>query len=106
MRDDDTDTRSVLAALNHPASHAAVNAERALLAGLRGGCLAPVGAWAHVAEDGHLQLDAVVLSPDGQQKLSAGSTADLPDAVPLGRTVAEMLLHQGAAALIHASRAR
>ena len=40
----------VLAALDDPATRAAVTAERALLAALEAGCTAPVGALAEVVE--------------------------------------------------------
>ena len=43
---DDGPARAVVAALDDPASHAAVDAERAFLAALAGGCLAPIGAGA------------------------------------------------------------
>jgi hydroxymethylbilane synthase len=44
-RADDHTTRAAATILDDPQSHAAVLAERALLAHLRGGCMAPVGAY-------------------------------------------------------------
>ncbi|MEX2560577.1 MAG: hydroxymethylbilane synthase, partial [Pirellulales bacterium] len=44
-RQDDSATRGLLAPLNDLATQQAVLAERAMLAALRGGCLAPVAAW-------------------------------------------------------------
>ena len=76
-RADDRAARAALAVLDDPATHAAVLAERALLAHLLGGCLAPVGAWGRW-EDGVLQLSAVVLSVDGQQRLEAHESAASP----------------------------
>ena len=75
-----------------------------LLAELRAGCLAPVGAWGRV-DGGRLALDAVVLSQDGKQRLAATGVMELMDAASLGQRVAAELLNQGAAALIWASRA-
>lgn len=43
----DTEVQAILAALDDPAVHAAIDAERAVLAGLGGGCAAPIAAWAH-----------------------------------------------------------
>ena len=40
-RADDAATREALACLDHPPTHAAVKAERAMLAALHGGCMAP-----------------------------------------------------------------
>jgi hydroxymethylbilane synthase len=104
-RANDQRTRTAVEALNDPATHAAVLAERSLLLTLLGGCLAPVGAWGRATENGQLELDAVVLSADGKQRLAATArTADLADAVDLGKHVAETLLAQGAALLIQQSR--
>jgi len=102
-RQDDETTREAVEALNDSESHASVLAERSLLAALRGGCLAPVGAWGRM-EEGKLRLDAVVLSPDGKQALHACGSNAMDQAEVLGRSVAEQLLQQGAARLIEASR--
>jgi len=111
-RMDDESTRSALAALDDPATHAAITAERALLASLRGGCLAPIGAWAQLLDGARLSLAAAVLSADGQQRLLAedevelagsqlsGTSGELATAVNLGHRVAENLLDRGAADLI------
>ena len=50
-REDDAWARAAIAPLDHPASHAAVLAERTMLAVLEGGCLAPIGAWARMEND-------------------------------------------------------
>jgi hydroxymethylbilane synthase len=99
----DQQTQSLLAPLDHRASHAAILAERMLLAELRAGCLAPVGAWARV-ETGRLALDGVVLSADGKQRLAASGLDEPENTVALGRRVAADLIRQGAAQLIADSR--
>jgi hydroxymethylbilane synthase len=104
-RDQDTATQSLLARLDHEETHRAVLAERALLSALRAGCLAPVGAHGRVERD-RLVLEAVVLSPDGRQRLFASSSSDLSEAISLGKQVASELLDQGAADLIAAARTR
>jgi hydroxymethylbilane synthase len=102
-RGDDTATRRIAAALDHPATHAAVLAERAMLARLQGGCLAPVAGLGHV-EEGRLTLIGRVLSQDGVRRLEARQTAPSSQAEPLGLEVAEALLAQGADELVRASR--
>lgn len=102
-REDDAATRSALAALDDRESHAAVTAERALLATLRGGCLAPVAAWGRVIA-GVLRLEAAVLSADGRERLAASAEASPAEAVSLGERLAQELLSHGAAELIAASR--
>jgi hydroxymethylbilane synthase len=103
-RTDDAPTCEILRSIDHADSHAAVLAERSLLAHLSGGCLAPIGALAQI-QHGSLRLAAVVLSADGLQRLAASDAAAPEDAIRLGQHVAEILLAQGAADLIAASRA-
>lgn len=106
-RSNDTPLIKTLAALDHRESHLAVLAERALLAELRGGCLAPVGAWGRITDSGALQLSAVVLSADGAKRLfceSQAECADVAHCVSLGQRVAGDLIRQGATDLIVASR--
>jgi hydroxymethylbilane synthase len=102
-RADDADALAAVARLDDAASHAAVLAERSLLANLRGGCLAPIGARACIGDDS-LHLVAAVLSVDGRKRLEASDEAAPEDAVELGRRVAVLLLDQGAADLIAAAR--
>lgn len=103
-RADDERTHKAVAALDHAPTHQAVLAERALLASVRGGCLAPVGAWGRIEGDGQLSLEAVVLSGDGRTRLLAAASGPPAEAVVLGRLVADDLLSQGAAELIRACR--
>lgn len=102
-RADDATTREILAPLSHEATHQSVIAERSLLASLRGGCLAPVGAWGRIEKE-LLALDGVVLSGDGRQRIVASTKGDPSSALELGRHVAEQLIAQGAEALIIGSR--
>ena len=51
-RADDDELAALLATIDHPATRAAVTAERSLLAALEAGCSAPVGAYA-VGQAGH-----------------------------------------------------
>lgn len=104
MRDDDQLALDMLAPLNHAATRAAVLAERALLATLRGGCLAPIGAYGRIGDDSRLRLTAVVLSADGSQRLEASGEEQGEQAEALGRWVAEELLAQGADRLIADTR--
>jgi len=102
-RADDAETRTAVAPIEDAATRAAVTAERALLHHLRGGCMAPVGAWGRI-EQGVLALSAVVLSADGAKRLSADGTGEPQQAELLGKRVATKLIAQGADKLIAASR--
>jgi hydroxymethylbilane synthase len=103
IRADDELTRATIAGLDDEATHLAVLAERSLLSTLRGGCLAPVGAWGR-CEAERLTLDAVVLSSDGSQRLAVQMCGALDQAEQVGREAAAELLRQGAAELIRAAR--
>jgi hydroxymethylbilane synthase len=98
-RVDDPATIELVAPLNDPTSYFAAISERAMLRKLFAGCLSPVGADTQVVGD-QLTLSGIVLSRDGQQKISATLSSDLSNAENLGVTVAEMLLEKGAGALL------
>jgi hydroxymethylbilane synthase len=102
-RVDDVSTRSALAPLDDPTTHAAVTAERSLLLSVGGGCLAPVGGWGR-REGDRLHLAGVVLSYDGRQRLAAEEIGLIGDAREIGQRVAQRLLDQGAGELIQAAR--
>jgi hydroxymethylbilane synthase len=99
----DLRTRNVLAHLDDIGTRAAVTAERAMLAQLRGGCLAPVGAWGRY-RGGRLLLEAVVLSGDGRTRIASQVEGLAGQAVGVGQQAAAELLQQGAAELIAAAR--
>lgn len=98
-RADDEAIRELLSSISVPPTLQTVLAERAVLSTLRAGCHAPLGVHSTLV-DGQLNLEAVVLSADGQQKLIASERGDLENAVELGQQVAAALLDQGADELI------
>jgi hydroxymethylbilane synthase len=102
-RADDEVTRAAVATLEDIDTRVAVTAERALLAHLSGGCLAPIGALGRIGA-GMLHLSAVVLNTDGSQRLAAEESGPPDDATSLGRRVADELLNQGASELIASAR--
>lgn len=96
-RADDVAVCEALSAIDDAATHAAVDAERAVLELLGGGCAAPIGA---LASDDILR--AVVCAPDG----SAQVTASAPLGPHAARVVVEQLLDQGAAQIADLSASR
>ena len=96
-REDDGPVASSVAPLNDPQTSRAVAAERALLAGLQGGCNVPLGAYA-VEEDGALRLTAFVSRADGSGLLR-GQARDV-DPLRAGASLAEQLLARGARELM------
>jgi hydroxymethylbilane synthase len=79
--------------LDHPPTHAAITAERAVLAVLGGGCQVPIGAHA-ILEDGTIHLRAIVISTDGSRMVKRESYG--VDAKRLGTALGEELLANGA----------
>jgi len=91
-----------VAVLDDTRTRAAVTAERAVLATLEGGCAAPIGALAEVAEGDHdeeLWVRAVALSPDGTLAVRMSATGDPADAAGVGSRLASAMLDEGAAQL-------
>jgi hydroxymethylbilane synthase len=98
-RDADADLRALLRQLDDVSARTRVTAERALLARLRAGCHAPVGAATRI-ESAELVLEAVVLSPDGRERIFAEGRGPELSSAQLGQEVADRLLAQGANRLI------
>lgn len=98
-RADDAETRRLLAALDDAPSRAAALAERAFLRRLEGGCQVPIAAYAEYrSEDSSLFLRGLVGATDGSAVIRGQREGDDPEA--LGTELADLLLEQGAAALI------
>jgi hydroxymethylbilane synthase len=93
--------REACAALDHPATHAAVTAERGVLATLGGGCQVPIGARATVDGD-RLRLLGIVASPDGTELIRAQSEGPVARAEAIGRALGEELLNRGARRILEA----
>ena len=80
----------VLAAIEHAPSRRAVDAERAWLREVGGGCDLPVGAYATVSGDGRVTLTAMIGTLDGRVVMRETDSGD--DPVELGRRLARYLL--------------
>jgi len=98
---DDAETRALLAPLEHATTRYCVQAERAMNRKLQGGCQVPIGAYAVMKED-QIWLRGLVGALDGQQIIRAEISGPKAQAEALGEQLAEQLLAQGAAAILHA----
>ena len=101
IRADDGRAREAVAPLDHPATHQAVRAERALLRRLGGGCQVPIAAHA-LLEEGQLRLRGLVANLDATRVIRAQAVGFVSDPEALGTTVAEDLLRQGAGEILSA----
>lgn len=91
IRDGDSRLAEIVAPLDHAPTHAAIAAERAMLAVLDGSCRTPVGALSAI-EDGLLTLKGEILSMDGQTSYRAEAKGS--DPLALGEAVGRDLLAQ------------
>ena len=66
-RDDDEETKALLAAVEHRVSRLAVDTERAFLATLGGGCDLPVGALASVDDSDRIDVTGLLATYDGRR---------------------------------------
>ena len=113
-RADDSALKALLAPLDHHETRVAVEAERAYLSRLEGGCQLPIGGHAAFSHGGtRLHMDALVGTPDGTRVISAGNDEYIEDqthegrlqlAVKLGRELADRMIAKGAGEMIEQAR--
>jgi hydroxymethylbilane synthase len=99
----DAATIDYLAAIDHAATRHQVNAERAFLTELGGGCMAPATAWAR-NEGAGLRIDAMVAEIDGGGRLVETATCSVEEGPERGRQLARRLIDRGARDWIEAAR--
>ncbi|MDO4840828.1 MAG: hydroxymethylbilane synthase [Desulfovibrionaceae bacterium] len=99
-RSNDAGTLELLARLNDSSTRTCVEAERAFLLGLDGGCQVPIGAHAVLADNGMVTLDGLVADTDGSKILRRQATAPAAQAHDLGVSLAKELLGLGADAIL------
>ena len=94
-RRDDIQVYNFISDLDHEQTHCAVNAERALVGALDGGCQLPIGAYATV--DGRLiKLRGLVASLDGKTIYKLDKTGSVGEAIKIGQELGAELLKMGA----------
>ena len=94
----DADVLDLLRPLDDRATRAAVTAERAFLAGLGGGCAAPIAAYAAFDPGPRLSLTGLVATVDGRRVIRVSGAGDDPQA--LGAGLAAQALGLGARELL------
>ena len=99
VRADDGATRELIAALDHPPTRRAAQAERAFLRRLEGGCQVPIGAYAQV-QQGVLHLQGLIAALDGSRLVRDQVRAPVDEAARVGVVLAERLLAGGGAEIL------
>jgi hydroxymethylbilane synthase len=103
-RTGDRATREAVAAISDPMASAALDAERAVVEALGGGCQTPIGALATVVGGETLELVAAVIALDGSRAVRSHAQAPLADARGLGARVGARLLEEGAGEILEEVR--
>lgn len=96
VRADDADAHRLVDAIDDPATHACIVAERALLAGLQADCHSPVAALASLAGE-MLSLRAELLAEDGEAHVTGSIEGVVGEAC--GRELAAALLNRAPPAI-------
>jgi len=99
-RTDDAATRAAVARVNNDDASHALDAERALVIALGGGCQMPIGGIAVPVGGSDLEMHAIVASLDGTRIIRYKKMGTQTEAAALGRQVGEELLKQGAADIL------
>jgi hydroxymethylbilane synthase len=99
VRESDEEVRGLVQPLNDLPTEKAVNAERAFLSALGGGCTVPVAAHAAVA-DGRLDLQGLVANLNGRKVIRATLSGSAAQAEDIGQRLADRILSQGAAQIL------
>lgn len=93
-RSNDEEVLEMLAFLNHQETRWAVEAERAYLAEVEGGCQIPIGVYGKMEQE-VLELEAVILSVDGMRQVRQTISGAPTEAKQLGQTLAQDMLNAG-----------
>lgn len=109
LREDRDELLTMLEFLNHPETHARVDAERGFLAGLEGGCQVPIAAYAvirgaladgTIAPGAELFLEGLVADVDGKQVIRKTISGSPANARSLGLALAEEVKVAGGEAIL------
>jgi hydroxymethylbilane synthase len=102
-RKDNKKLIKILGHVNHPASMAEAQAERAFMKKIGGGCKVPLGVIAQ-ASGRTISLHGSMLSPDGRAMMEVRRSGDVARPKELGARAAADMLKLGAASLISSWR--
>jgi hydroxymethylbilane synthase len=99
VRAGDEETATLVRPLQHDGTRGEVDAERAFLATIEGGCSAPVSAHAKL-RDGQISINAFAGLEDGSRVLRGSRKGTAADGVSLAIDLANELLKAGAGDLL------
>ena len=94
-RKNDVENQILLADIDDEDTHYALDAERALVSQLEGGCNVPIGAFATLDDD-QITLTGLVASLDGKTLYKKAMTDIKTNAIVMGRKMGDQLIGMGA----------
>ena len=100
----DDGLRKALAAICDPTAAAALEAERALVETLGGGCQTPIGALATPIDQDTLELVAAVVAIDGSRAVRSVARGSRDQAAGIGERAAHQLVAEGACQILEEAR--
>ena len=104
IREGDDAVGRLIAGFDDPAARAALEAERALVAALGGGCQTPIGALATPLAEDTIELVAVVVALDGSRAVRGAAQGPQREAAAIGARVAAQLIDGGASEILADAR--
>lgn len=106
IRAKDERMRAFFAPLHDTKTGAETTAERDLVRRLEGGCLAPLGAWAQVSDDGLLRLMCALARPDGSDLIRADATGLAESPIEVAAALETIMRSQGAEEILSSLQPR
>ena len=94
VRADDSELAELLGRLDDGPTRIAVEAERAVLAAMHGGCSIPLGVYAHIFDD-TITIDAMLSDLEGKKYIERSETGPLNNVETSAKKLAEELLTAG-----------
>jgi hydroxymethylbilane synthase len=106
IRANDDAVRQIISRIDDANASVALEAERAVVEALGGGCQTPIGALARPVDADALELVAVVAALDGSRIVRATATGPRRDAAALGWRAGQDLIAQGAGVILAEAQTR
>jgi hydroxymethylbilane synthase len=98
-REEDEGLKGIVETLSHEETRIAVEAERAFLKTVGGGCQVPLGGYAS-CEEGKVKMIGMIAKPDGTRVLKAWEEGEMKEAGSVGQKLARKLLEEGGKAIL------
>lgn len=103
IRKNDSKINKIVLGIDDRQTRAAVEAERALLAKLQGGCQIPIGAYAEIKKN-ELYIEAVICTLDGDHTIRDRHSGPVSQASKIGDELAHRMLDNGGIKILNEIR--